>query len=87
MDQERSVKVHHRQSLLTLGVCWELDFLRTVGICPANSISGKERPLHVHRQTERRGILRGQCREGACLDLFNFDKVPAVAFRLLLFAV
>lgn len=33
-----------RQNLLTLRVCQELEFLRTVGICPANSMSGKERP-------------------------------------------
>ena len=41
------MKVHCRQNLLTLRVCGELDFLRTVSVCPANSLSGKERPPGV----------------------------------------
>lgn len=66
-------------------VCWELDFLRTVAGCPANSLSGQERPPGVDRQTQRRGVLRGQCRKRACPDPFNCDRVPIVAFGLLLF--
>ena len=80
------MKVHCRQNLLTLRVCWELDFLRTVAVCPANSLSGKEKPPGVDRQSQRRGILRGQCRERACLDPFICDRWPTVPFRLLLFA-
>lgn len=55
MEQKKNVGGRGRQSLLTLRVCWELDFLRTVDICPANSTPGKERPPGVDRlQAERR---------------------------------
>ena len=82
MGHKRNVGAHFRQNSSELEDFWEVDFLRVVDICLENSISGKERPPGVCRQTGRRGILRGQQRRRACLDVFNCDEVPAMAFGL-----
>lgn len=68
MNQKRNVEVRCRQNLPTLRVGWELDFLRTVVICSANSLSGKGRPPGADRQTQRRrpqGLVQRESLSGS----------------------
>jgi hypothetical protein len=50
-------------NLLTLRICWELDFLRMSDICSANSILGKESGRCRQEGQEER-TLGGQGEQG-----------------------
>lgn len=82
MEQKRNVGVHCRQNLLTSRVYWELEFLRTIDICPGNSLSGKERPQVLTGSPGREASAEGRPR-WTCLIVTRSPRRPSGSCYLL----
>lgn len=85
MEQKRNVGVHCRQNLLTSRVYWELEFLRTIDICPENSLSGKERPQVLTGRPRREassGASAGGRPSWICLIATRSPQWPSVSCYL-----